>query len=208
MQKRPNWQVTCGVASVLFLSGLPYTTRLGLELLDVVDHYVATLFLLCVVFAEAIMLNFDFGYERLASALKEATKGNKGTPDGRNLFPLWLCRIDFHFTVPVVSGALALYLLQTDIREPYGGYSAGLNGYGWSLFALLVIVSFLTIWKRDPGSLPETDTQGGEELADTSGEELNTPTVEVVSTNTSSSGSEESREKVDCEGTPQGVAAL
>lgn len=105
-------------------------TRLGLELLNVVEHYVGTSFLLFVVFLETVMLNINFGWKQLAFALHEATTvGNPSTPEGRTLFPSWLCCIDSHLTVPAIVGALGIYLLPNDIRSSYGDYSVGLNGF-------------------------------------------------------------------------------
>ena len=152
---QPSWKVTTVTATTCFLCGLPFTTRLGLELVDVVDHFVATLFLLFVVFLEVIMLNVNFGWKRMAYALHAATVGNASTPNGRSLFPKWLCRLDFHITVPGISGALGLYLLQADIRSPYGDYPAGLLALGWTLFGLLIVISFITIGRRSGGSLPD-----------------------------------------------------
>mgnify|MGYP000681101251 CR=1 FL=1 len=98
----PTWKVTCAVASAIFLCGIPFTTRLGLELIDMVDRYVGVLFLLFVVFLESIMLNVDVGWRRLAWALSTATSTTSSSQNninnGQTLFPKWLCRLDFHFT--------------------------------------------------------------------------------------------------------------
>lgn len=115
-KKRPTWQLTLGVVIVQFMIGLLFSTRRGNELLDVIDFYAGTLFLLTVCSLEAIMLNLDYGWERLATALKLATHGNEATPNGRNIFPKWLCRLDFHFTVPVITGFLGIYNFQKVIK--------------------------------------------------------------------------------------------
>jgi len=120
-KKRPTWQLTVGVVIVQFLIGLLFATRRGNELLDVVDFYAGTLFLLLVCCMEAIMLNLDYGWERLATSLKLATYGNPGTPEGRNVFPKWLCRIDFHFTVPAITGFLGIYNFQKVTLLPQTG---------------------------------------------------------------------------------------
>lgn len=164
---RPTWQITSATVLVLFLCGLPFTTRLGLELIDIVDHYAATLFLLFVVFMEVVMLNMDFGWRRLAYALREGTIGNPSTPDGRELFPKWMCRLDFHGTVPLISSILGVYLLQEDIRSPYGDYPTGLLAFGWTIFAVLIFTSLLTLGRSGTGSLPsipldETEGEGSE----------------------------------------------
>lgn len=155
--RRPTWQVTTGLATILTLLGMPFCTRAGGELLDVVDHFAGTVLLLVICFVESIMFNFDFGWRRLAYALKKATIGNKGTPNGRDLFPKFLCRLDFHVTVPLLTGALFLYLFVSDILKPYSGYPTGFVAFGWTLFAVLVSIIPLTLWKRDAGTLPPVD---------------------------------------------------
>lgn len=37
---QPKWKITVFSSALLFLVGLPFCTRMGSELLDVVDHYV------------------------------------------------------------------------------------------------------------------------------------------------------------------------
>lgn len=152
-KKRPKWQLTIVVALVQFLFGIMFATRRGSELVDIVDFYVATLFLLIVCCLESIMLNLDFGWERLRLALRVATIGNAGSPDGREVMPKWLCMIDFRLMVPAVTGFLAIYNLQKFIREPYGGYSPGILAIGWTFLGVLIAISLLTIWKTEHGTL-------------------------------------------------------
>lgn len=152
--KRPTWQLTCGVVLVQFLIGLLFATRRGNDLLDVIDFYAGTLFLLMVCALEGVMLNMDFGWERMATGLKIATYGNEGTPTGRRIMPVWLCMIDFRFTVPAIPGFLLIYNFQKVIKDPYGGYPSGLLAFGWTCFAILIAVSLSTMWKQGPSGLP------------------------------------------------------
>ena len=153
--KKPATWKTTGVCVLALMSlGLLFTTRNGSALLDVVDHFVGTIFLLVIVFLESIMFKYDFGWQRLQYALMKATYGNPGTPEGRKLFPKWLCRVDLNLTVPLICGLLAGYLFIDDVRVTYGDYPGGLLAVGWSLLGLLMITTVLTLWKQDPSSLP------------------------------------------------------
>jgi hypothetical protein len=89
-----------------------------------------------------------------STALCLATYGNDATQNGRNVFPKWLCRVDFHLSVPATTGLLGIYNFQKVVREPYGGYGTGILAFGWTCFAILVAVAMATIWKRDPSLLP------------------------------------------------------
>ena len=77
-----------------------------------------------------------------------------------------MCRLDFHGTVPLISGVLGVYLLQEDIRNPYGNYPTGLLAFGWTLFALLILTSLLSLGRSGPGSLPSMPLDETEESSD------------------------------------------
>jgi len=154
-RKLPTWKSSLIVSVALFLAGLVYTTRMGNQVLDVVDHYVGILFLLVLVFFESVMLNVDFGWERLEKALRGATRGLKGLPEGRGLFPKYLCRLDFHVAVPALTFVLAIYTFVGDLRTPYdASYPSSLLGFGWTLLGLFFATIFITLWKQDPSTLP------------------------------------------------------
>mmetsp|Transcript_11669 Transcript_11669/g.23719 ORF Transcript_11669/g.23719 Transcript_11669/m.23719 type:complete len:598 (-) Transcript_11669:140-1933(-) len=153
-KKQPTWKLTCGVVLVQFLIGLLFATRRGNDLLDVIDFYAGTLFLLVVCALEGVMLNIDFGWERMATSLKIATYGNPGTPTGRRIMPTWLCMIDFRLTVPAITGFLGIYNFQKVIKDPYGGYESGILAFGWACFGLLIAISLGTMWKQGPSGLP------------------------------------------------------
>ncbi|CAE6969531.1 SLC6A5 [Symbiodinium natans] len=155
--KRPLWQTTLLLCTIMCSLGLVFTTRMGNNLLDVIDMFVGTIFLLVVCCMESIILNCDVGWKRLACSLKAATTGNKHTPEGRNLFPRCLCRIDLHLTVPAATGLLCLYQIIHVAQKTYGGYPSSLVAWGWTLLATCVVVMCLTIWKRDAGSLPAVE---------------------------------------------------
>jgi NSS family neurotransmitter:Na+ symporter len=167
-KKLPLWQLSLAVCSVSYVLGLVYATRKGNEILDVVDHYVGIVFLLVVCFIEALILNFEFGWRRLALSLKSATIGLNGLPEGRTIFPTYLCRFDFHIAVPAMTAGLALYTLINDLQEPYGGYPSSILIWGWTLLAICLCSVFLTLWKQEKGELPpiEDDPKFAEVLED------------------------------------------
>lgn len=154
-----RWKVSMCTCIVSALFGLIFTTRMGSELITVVDHFVASIFLLIVAFMESIMLSLDFTYKRLEFALAKATFDNPGTPNGRKLFPGLLCKLDLHVTVPALSGLLAIYLIVQDARDGYMGYPRSLQAWGWALLGFLTFVSLLTLWKKDPSKLEPFDEE-------------------------------------------------
>ena len=116
--------------------------------------FVGTIFLLAVCFIESIILNFDLGWKRLQLALKAATFGSERHPEGRNIFPKWLCRYDFVVTVPHATAFLCIYQIVYVASNPYGGYPSSLLAWGWALLTLCCATVLLTIWKRDESKLP------------------------------------------------------
>jgi NSS family neurotransmitter:Na+ symporter len=155
LPKKPSWQTSGLIVSVLFLLGLTFTTRMGFEVLSVVDHFVASIFLLLVVSLEAIMFNIDFGWHRMNFALTKATHGNPSTPGGRSLEPSWLCRLDFHATTTVVPAVLGIYLIGRDLESTFGGYPTWLVfWFGWFLLIGMILVAVPTLWRKGESSLP------------------------------------------------------
>ena len=116
--------------------------------------FVGTIFLLAVCFIESIILNFDLGWKRLQLALKAATYGSERHPEGRNIFPKWLCRYDFVVTVPHATAFLCIFQIVYVASNPYGGYPTSLLAWGWTLLAICCATVLLTIWKRDESKLP------------------------------------------------------
>jgi NSS family neurotransmitter:Na+ symporter len=153
-KKLAVWKTSLAICLVSYVLGLVYATRKGNEILDVVDHYVGIVFLLIVCFIEALILNFEFGWRRLALSLKSATIGLKGLPEGRTIFPTYLCRFDFHIAVPVMTAGLALRTFVKDIQDPYGGYPNSILIWGWVLLGICIGSVFLTLWKQEEGLLP------------------------------------------------------
>ncbi|KAL3934398.1 MAG: hypothetical protein SGBAC_009872 [Bacillariaceae sp.] len=141
------------------LVGIIFATRRGNELLEVFDHFIGSVALLFVAFMEALMLNWDFGYQRLEYALAKATYNNPATPTGRRLGPKALCMLDFKFTVPTLAGALALYLIVLDFKDGYGAYPKFVQTWGWVVLVLIFVISFSTLYKKDPTQLEAFDME-------------------------------------------------
>lgn len=136
LQKRQNKITLVGVfCVVMFLAGLPYCTRYGLETLDVVDNYLGLNMLLFGVPLEVVIFLKQFGFDRFKTALKTAS--------GVTLDPLaeayW--RLCFFVTVPIIPTILFFWVVIDGIQTPYGGYADWLNGIGW----FLMIVALLLI---------------------------------------------------------------
>eukprot|EP00929_Paragymnodinium_shiwhaense_P059041 TRINITY_DN29558_c0_g1_i1.p1 TRINITY_DN29558_c0_g1~~TRINITY_DN29558_c0_g1_i1.p1 ORF type:complete len:639 (-),score=145.59 TRINITY_DN29558_c0_g1_i1:322-2238(-) len=145
------WKTVGVTCLVLFVCGLPYCTRRGNQLLDIIDHYVASYFLLFGCSLECIMFGRFFGFRRLVVAIKRATLGSPDTPEGRNIFMPCFWRVCLHFFVPVATIVLLLQLIKTDIEQMYGNYPIGLQIVGWTAIALCVGAVPLT-WCRSGGS--------------------------------------------------------
>merc|ERR1712048_159317 len=71
--KVKKWLVQLVCCIVLLGCGLPYCSRMGNELLDVVDHYIAVYVLLIGVALEGFMFLIHFGWRRAEIALQIAT---------------------------------------------------------------------------------------------------------------------------------------
>ena len=145
-----------GTCDVLFCLGLPFCTRGGLELLDVVDRFGVSYFLLLGCFLEIMMFHADFGWRRLAAHVRIATLGSVRTPSGRGFAPQLYWKLCLCVTAPLFTGLLFIQLLVEDLTTPYGGYPAGLLAFGWCLLVALLIIAPLGWFKLDrtPGSLP------------------------------------------------------
>ena len=155
-KKENTWKITTVIVLLQLGLGLVYTTRLGNEILDVVDHYVGIIFLLIVVSFEALMINLDFGFKRLEYAVRIAT-GRKG------LSPKWICIFDLRVTVPIIPFLMAINSIVEDARSPYGDYPTSLLAWGWALLGLLLCILPMTFWKTAPGMLAPLPKEGDDD---------------------------------------------
>mmetsp|Transcript_16275 Transcript_16275/g.24522 ORF Transcript_16275/g.24522 Transcript_16275/m.24522 type:complete len:613 (+) Transcript_16275:137-1975(+) len=157
-KKLSHVQVVGFLCCILFLLGIPFCTRGGNSLLDVIDHFVGSYFLLFSCFLESLAFAWDFGWPRFSAVIREATKGNVNTPNGRDIYPARFWQVCVCYIVPLTTGGL---LLSMFIRDTFftiygeGDYTAGLVGVGWAMFFLLVIASMTTLCDTMPGRLPD-----------------------------------------------------
>lgn len=148
-------RVVGGVCLTFLLLGLFYCTRMGLELLDVVDHYVSGYYLLFGVAVEATLFTVDFGWRRLKAHVKLSTLGNASTPSGQDVVPEWFWRLVIPTTVPSMSLGLLLYLLYADLGEAYEGYPDWMQAIGWTILVVNLAImpaGGLWQWKRHRSS--------------------------------------------------------
>jgi len=125
--KTPKRVLLVIICSAGFLLGLPYCTPLGSYLLDVVDHFVGSIFLLLACCFEAIVFSCGYTWTRLDAGIKSAT--------GKELRPRRFYQFLLGIVIPCVTGLLALQLVIANLRRSYGGYPAQLLAVGWSLLA-------------------------------------------------------------------------
>lgn len=151
---QPKWKIVGAVCTFLFLGGLPFCTRAGNQLLDVVDRFGVSYYLLLGCFLESCMFNLDFKWERLAYAVRAATRGNRATPTGRQIQPAPFWRMTYLVSVPCLTLFLFVYIFVQDLSSPYGGYPAGFQAVGWLILTSLLALTPLTLWQRAPGTLP------------------------------------------------------
>ena len=107
-------------------------------------------------FLEICMFHLDFGWDRLAAHVRQATLGNKATPNGRTFQPVWFWKLCLYVTVPVFTLVLFVQLWVQDLSTPYGGYPAGYQTFGWTILMALMLLTPVTMFKvdRTPGTLP------------------------------------------------------
>ena len=126
-------------------------------MLDVIDHFVGAYFLLFSCFLESICFYVDFGWERFAAVILQATKGNRVTPLGRRIHPEWFWKARVCYVVPVVTfGLLVSEFVHDAFIEVYGegDYSSGLLAVGWTVFGTLLVVALTMLGDKGPSTLP------------------------------------------------------
>lgn len=102
-------------------------------------------------------------WERLAAHVKQATAGNRATPEGRRFWPPLFWKATLYVTAPGFTSLLFLQLWWQDLSSAYGGYPGGYQAYGWCLLMALMVLTPLTMVRLDttPGTLPPSGALGG-----------------------------------------------
>merc|ERR1711957_326390 len=148
----PKIASTGFVSVILFLFGLPFCARMGLELLDTVDNYVGLMFLLFSVFIEGILFPVHFGFDRFEMALKTAC----GVTMGPVQRAYW--RFTTHGTMIVIPLCLFIWDFVNACMKPYGDYPAGMQAVGFVLLficLLLVLIGAVTAGKMGGSTLDD-----------------------------------------------------
>jgi len=146
----PKRSIVAAVCLVLFLLGLPYCTPLGSYLLDVVDHFVGSIFLLLACCFEALVFTFGYTWDRLAAGITAAT--------ARRMQPRWLYQLLLGIVVPCATGVLALQLIIANLRAPYENYPVALLTVGWALLSVCVVLFLSTLWLSGKSELIEVES--------------------------------------------------
>jgi NSS family neurotransmitter:Na+ symporter len=151
-----DWQrerVVTAICVAGFLGSLVFTTRSGLFLLDIVDHFITNYGLVIGGLLECLIIGWIFK----ASALRKHI--NRG---GTRVPVLW--DILVRYTTPAILGYLLYLSLTGDLRDNYGDYPTDqlvIFGVGWMLICLIVALG-LTFAPWKPAKLkrrhrPEED---------------------------------------------------
>eukprot|EP01059_Diplonema_ambulator_P030498 TRINITY_DN523_c0_g1_i1.p1 TRINITY_DN523_c0_g1~~TRINITY_DN523_c0_g1_i1.p1 ORF type:complete len:660 (+),score=166.41 TRINITY_DN523_c0_g1_i1:80-2059(+) len=154
---QPRPLVVGVICMFFFLIGLPYCTRLGFPLLDIVDHYVSSYCLIIACFFETLMLRFDWGWERVLYSIKKATIDYpEFDGEGREISRYW--KYTLMFTVGPLCFGMFMFLFVKDLKRSYESYPTGLQAYGWSLLGIafmFIPYGFLTNMSKTPPTFEE-----------------------------------------------------
>jgi len=158
---RPQkWQLMAVLCTVFFLCGIAFCTQGGNQLLDIIDHYCTSYFLLLGCCLESIMFTVDFGWSRFVHAVTDAT--------GDKLYGAAFWKLSLLATAPLATGCLFLQLLISDLKEPYGDYPAGFQAVGWITIVTCVALSLATCLRKGDSTLPSMASKADAEFPATS----------------------------------------
>merc|ERR1712107_131841 len=85
-------------------------------------------------------------------AVKRATLGNRSTPTGRNMNPVFW-KFCLFVTIPIICSFLFLNILKADVEKPYRGFPAWMQVIGWSSLAVTLVFTPLGLLRRGNSSL-------------------------------------------------------
>ena len=119
-----------GICVIGFLGGVIFTTKGGLYLLDVIDHFLSNFGLVVVGLLECIIIGFIFK----ANNLREYVNGISEFRIGA----IW--NFSIKFLTPIILIVLLTLNLIERIKSPYGGYPAWI---GWAFLVVIIVGAFL-----------------------------------------------------------------
>lgn len=152
----PRKTVVSCICFLGFLGSIVFTTRAGLLILDITDHFITNYGLIM----GGIVECFIVGWLLNASSAREHVN-NSG---GKKLSPFW--DICVRYLTPALLLILVLQALMGELRNVYGGYSADsliLFGVDWLMVTLVSSVVF-TFYPWKPEMLRKRHSADGDRL--------------------------------------------
>ncbi|NEN96156.1 MAG: sodium-dependent transporter [Moorea sp. SIO3I7] len=131
-------KVSIGVCLGGFIAGIIYTTRAGLYILDIVDHFVTNYNLMLVAIFQSILVGWVYGAEKLRRYINQVSDWKVGK---------WW-NFSIKYLIPMALVALLATQFSKDIRTPYEGYPAWALGIGWAIVFLPLLI-FLSLLVTD-----------------------------------------------------------
>mgnify|MGYP000376863444 FL=1 len=131
-------KVSIGVCLGGFIAGIIYTTRAGLYILDIVDHFVTNYNLMLVAIFQSILVGWLYGAEKLRRYMNQVSDWTVGK---------WW-NFSIKYLIPMALVALLATQFSKDIRTPYEGYPAWALGIGWAIVFLPLLI-FLSLLVTD-----------------------------------------------------------
>ncbi|AOY83538.1 sodium-dependent transporter [Moorena producens JHB] len=131
-------KVSIGVCLGGFIAGIIYTTRAGLYILDIVDHFVTNYNLMLVAIFQSILVGWLYGAEKLRRYINQVSDWKVGK---------WW-NFCIKYLIPMALVALLATQFSKDIRTPYEGYPAWALGIGWAIVFLPLLI-FLSLLVTD-----------------------------------------------------------
>ncbi|NEO47882.1 MAG: sodium-dependent transporter [Moorea sp. SIO4A3] len=131
-------KVSIGVCLGGFIAGIIYTTRAGLYILDIVDHFVTNYNLMLVAIFQSILVGWVYGVEKLRRYINQVSDWKVGK---------WW-NFSIKYLIPMALVALLATQFSKDIRTPYEGYPAWALGIGWAIVFLPLLI-FLSLLVTD-----------------------------------------------------------
>ena len=125
------------VCFVILTTGIIYTTRAGLYILDIVDHFVTNYNLLLVGICQTILVGWIYGAQRLRKYINQVSDWQVGK---------WW-NVSIKYIIPMVLVALLLTQFSQDIRVPYEGYPTWALGIGWGIVLIPVLLFLFLLFK-------------------------------------------------------------
>jgi NSS family neurotransmitter:Na+ symporter len=143
-----------GICIAGFAGSIIFTTRAGILILDIVDHFVTSYGLVSGGILECVIVGWILKSEKMRKHINEVSR--------TGIAFVW--DILVRYLTPLILLLILLNTIRSDLGKNYGGYPTDalfLYGIGWILVALIVAVAFTFYpWKPEKlkrEHLPEED---------------------------------------------------